>query len=97
NANTLDYIPSETQPYPLNERKVTLSGKQFTIFTDFNDSEKTKPSGKQACKHLNEEGRCGIHMKHPFSCDFELLRFNNPKDRDDPTKWVYLNHRLFGR
>lgn len=28
------------------------------------------------CRHLiHENGRCGIHGKQPFSCDFEIVRF----------------------
>lgn len=44
------------------------------------------------CRHLNlEDGRCGIHGVHPFSCDFELIRFTHHLDR------VYVGTRFYGR
>src|SRR5262249_44445323 len=36
-------------------------------------------------------GRCGIHERRPFSCDFELIRFIHMQDK------VVLTQKLFGR
>jgi hypothetical protein len=44
------------------------------------------------CRNLiKENGRCGIHGKQPFSCDFELIRFIHYADR------TVLTQKLFGR
>lgn len=44
------------------------------------------------CRHLNRKnGLCGIHGHHPFTCDFELIRFIHKEDHVD------IATRLFGR
>lgn len=47
------------------------------------------------CTHVNmKNGRCTIHGKQPFSCDFELIRtaiFSDPRTPN------VLGQRLFGR
>src|SRR5690606_15307373 len=46
------------------------------------------------CRNLRmEDGRCAIHGYHPFSCDFELLRFFHHEDPDRPER---LGHQPFG-
>lgn len=93
---TLDFLPQEKAPYDIISRQVSFNGKQFEIMTDFNDLGIVDKFGVVRCKNLKDNGRCGIHMKHPFSCDFELLRFVQPnnKERSGITKF---NHQLFGR
>lgn len=84
---SLLYLPSEKFPYRLAEREVWVDGKMFTVFQD-GEQTYTEPF----CRNLiRDTGRCGIHGAHPFTCDFELLRFTHQHDR------VLLNHRLFGR
>lgn len=91
---TLDFIANEPHPYELQNREVLFNGRPLKIYSDLNDENKTDKHGKIRCKHLNiENGRCGIHMKHPLSCDFELLRFLTFKD-PMPNR---LSHQLFGR
>lgn len=41
-----------------------------------------------------EDGRCGVHGKQPFSCDFELIR---SLKFSDPEKSHRLTQKLFGR
>lgn len=91
---TLDFIGSEPHPYELQIREVVFNDKIIQIWTDLNDEGKTDNQGKIRCKHLNiDNGRCKIHMNHPLSCDFELLRFLTFKD-PRPNR---LSNQLFGR
>ena len=55
-------------------------GRSVGIFTDWQEAE---PPAK--CRHLNlTNGRCGIHLQHPFHCAVELLRFIRRQD----TTWI---------
>lgn len=84
---TLDYIKKEAKPYKLTERIVDFNGKSVTLWSDTQEDNQTS-----RCKNLiKENGRCGIHGKQPFSCDFELIRFIKVGD-----VWT-VNERLFGR
>jgi len=68
---TLDYLPSERRPYEMATRVVEISGRPITIYTDHQDDH-----SEHFCRNLERStGRCRIHGLHPFSCDFELLRF----------------------
>jgi len=68
---SLDYLPSEQHPYQLDEREVSFNGKQVLILSDLQLQDDT-----HYCANLKiEDGLCGIHGSHPFSCDFEILRF----------------------
>lgn len=76
---SLVYLPSEPRPESelpdwmegqFRKRWVRLNGQRRLLWedpqTDHND---------HFCRHLDRsDGRCGIHGRHPFSCDFELLR-----------------------
>lgn len=86
---SLDYLPSETHPYPsLPLRTIELNGKKVEVFSD------TQANREGACKHLNPvDGRCGIHGLHPFSCDFELIRFFHTSE----TNSVRIATQLYGR
>lgn len=88
---SLDWLPFEIRPYEVPERKVEINGKEYVVYTDLNNDDIKDKQGKIRCRNLNSEGRCGIHMKHPLSCDFELLRFRKFEDH-----WM-LGHQPFGR
>lgn len=86
---SLDYLPEdiEPHPYPLTPRTVQIDDREVTVWSD--EQEENKGS---RCKNLDpDDGRCGIHGRQPFSCDFELLRFSRHADH------YTLNERLFGR
>jgi len=84
---SLDYIPVETFPYELQPKEVKFNGKIVTVYTDL----QLKAPDKY-CMQLNQEnGRCGIHGVHPFSCDFELIRIVTREERN------WIGTRTFGR
>lgn len=88
---SLLWIPSESTPdnntfYP--EKHYSFNGKRIKFYED---DQLDNPN--KMCKHLQkEDGRCGIHGKHPFACDFELIKILHKKN--DKT-WV--GTKLFGR
>jgi hypothetical protein len=85
---SLDYLPSDELPYEMDWRYVTVNRKRFRIYSDLQEDRKTE----RACRNLRaRDGRCGIHGKHPFSCDFELIRPLHYHDH------VRLTSKLFGR
>jgi len=76
---TLDYLPHEPRPmnHHMEERLVSVSGKVYKVVSDLQDDRK----GKHFCRHVKQEdGRCSVHGWHPFSCDFEVLRFLTRKE-----------------
>lgn len=86
---SLDYLPDhiEPHPYPLEERIVQFDGREVTVYEDSQDANRGP-----RCQHLNsQDGRCGIHGRQPFSCDFELIRFSRHSNG-----WR-VSERLFGR
>lgn len=88
---TLDYLPEplEKHPYKLASRIVNFNNKEFIIFSDFQNK------SIHHCQNLNMiNGRCMIHGLHPFSCDFELLRFFNYKSIHIPN---VITSKLYGR
>lgn len=88
---SLDYLPEpiEIHPYPLQERLVEINGKEHIIWSDI------QAEPEYYCGNLDQtNGRCGIHMKHPFSCDFELIRFLEFADENRANA---LTQKLFGR
>lgn len=75
---TLDYLPWEDHPYPLQMRFVEFNGRAVGIWSDLQQKSKwaKTPLEKRAfrCNNLRwEDGRCGIHGQQPFSCDFEVI------------------------
>tara|TARA_R100001143_G_scaffold63452_2_gene70575 strand:+ start:2427 stop:3146 length:720 start_codon:yes stop_codon:yes gene_type:complete len=87
---SLDYIPSDPRPDDkrIKKRFIEFSGRKVKIYSDTQQDRE----GEHFCRHVDmDDGRCGIHGDHPFSCDFELLRFIMRNDR--PIVMV----RLFGR
>jgi Fe-S-cluster containining protein len=84
---TLDYLPSEVAPYALTRREIPISGRLVKILSDMQDANRD-----HHCKNLDKlTGRCLIHGKHPFSCDFELIRFISFRQKTN------LTQKLFGR
>jgi Fe-S-cluster containining protein len=89
---SLDYIPAERVPdqLQLRVRTVEANGKLKAVFSDLQTS-----NNDRSCKHLDKrDGRCNIHGDHPFSCDFELLRFHTYTDDENANQF---STRLFGR
>lgn len=84
---TLDYLPSEAAPYPLQQREIPIDNRLVKVLSDMQE---TNPN--HHCKNLERiTGRCLIHGKHPFSCDFELIRFISFRRK------ISLTQKLFGR
>lgn len=84
---TLDYLPSEGKPDNVEERKIKFNNSDIIIFTEKQLDNKT-----DRCTYLNkEDGRCGIYLVRPFTCDFELIRFMGRREKN------HVTTRLFGR
>lgn len=67
---SLDYLPGEARPEGAVARTVEFNGRTVELYTDMQSSNST-----DRCRHLNRtDGRCGIYLTRPFSCDFELIR-----------------------
>jgi len=89
---SLDYLPQENHPYHLETRPIEFAGRIVHICSDLQKDR----AGEYYCRNLDErQGRCNIHLKHPFSCDFEVLRFK--KVTNSKTKIARLSNELFGR
>lgn len=86
---SLDYLPSEDGIYTASLRKVEVNGKVFGIHSYLQEGK------SNFCSYLsNNDGRCTIHSRSPFTCDFELLRFSISKNANRPHT---LSTRLYGR
>lgn len=91
---TLDYLPHLTpkalrHELGLKKRWIHFNGGITAVFSDTQEDVTT-----HHCRNLKPDGRCGIHTKHAFSCDFELLRFSVSGQHEGRNN---LNHRLYGR
>jgi Fe-S-cluster containining protein len=88
---SLDWIPTEQRPeHPeMKERKVSFNGKEKIIYTIF--PHERKSTADYHCMLVDKNGRCQIHGKHPFSCDFELIRPMHYKEKN------VLLTKLYGR
>ena len=92
---SLDYIPREKRPPGLRKRRIAFNGTDVQVWSDLQDDHDS-----HHCKHLSQQdGRCGIHGHHPFSCDFELTRFLIVAEQDGRTiqKPNTVLTRLYGR
>jgi hypothetical protein len=86
---SLDYIQGESiHPNIKGEgRTILFNGHEVPVYSDMQADH-----NNHHCRNLiHENGRCGVHGKQPFSCDFELIRFIHQRDR------VILTQKLFGR
>lgn len=84
---SLDYLPMEEKPDNATARKIKIDDREVEIFSDLQEDHQD-----HFCRNLNKtDGRCGIYLKRPFSCDFELIRFFQS---DDSTR---VSQQLFGR
>lgn len=95
---SLDWLPeefkdlSEIQKEHITPRPVEFNQKMFSVFSDMQHD-----NTDHYCRNLRKSnGRCGIHGSHPFSCDFELLRFKSSIDKNGK-KENWLGHTPFGR
>jgi hypothetical protein len=88
---SLDYLPSNNNlPYPLKRRVIEFDGHDVSILSDMQEDHKN-----HHCRNLEmSDGRCKIHKKRPFSCDFELIRPSIFEDKNTPNM---ITSRLFGR
>lgn len=87
---TLDWLPNEQiGSIYATPREVEINGRKRVLMTDAQE----EVEGHH-CQFLGDKARCEIHGEHPFSCDFELLRFSHFKA---PDRNNYLNHRPYGR
>ena len=69
-----------------------MNGKEKVIHTFSNKIPQVDKWGVTRCSKLDlPTGNCNIHGKHPFSCDFEILRVVAQENIR------YLNNRFFGR
>jgi hypothetical protein len=84
---SLDYLPNEAIPYSVSERTIMIEDRRVKVLTDSQGT-----SSDHHCGNLDRvSGRCTIHGLHPFTCDFELLRFIVHQDI------IHFNQKLFGR
>lgn len=97
---SLDFIPGEPMPTgdqaeDFYDRPVSFNGQSFNLITkDEHKLGKTVPNNpKQTrCDFLQlDTGYCGIHQKHPLTCDFAGLMVWNKE------KTAWLGTRPFGR
>lgn len=85
---SLDYLPTDPQPEGLKIKLVNINGIEKSINTIMNKNNKSS----KHCDNVNPNtGACIIHGKHPFSCDFETLRFVHYPDHS------WLGVRPYGR
>lgn len=86
---SLDYLPSEELPYEMPLRAVEFNNTEILLYSDTQ-----RDADAYYCENLNKEsGRCSIHGRHPFSCDFELIRFTHFLT----TSKARVTTRLYGR
>jgi hypothetical protein len=69
---TLDYLPEEDRPSRnIKLRTIPFNKRHIEIFSDLQEAN----YGHHCINLRHSDGRCLIHGHHPFSCDFELIRF----------------------
>jgi hypothetical protein len=84
---SLDYLPEHKDYNEFTaERVIEFNEKAVSIWSDMQANRDAR-----MCRNLLDNGRCNIHGKHPFACDFEFVRFTHYKDKS------VLQQRLFGR
>lgn len=88
---SLDYLPFERRPLfaHIEQREVVVNGLHYSVYSDMQ-----RDHDDHYCRNLKKStGRCGVHGKHPFSCDFELMRFLMSQ-QGEPNR---LMTKLYGR
>jgi len=84
------YLKADGEKPSFEMSRIEINGVNRTVVSDLQ-----KKNTDHFCHYLiQEDGRCNIHGNHPFSCDFELLRFSI---MSNPERANQLNHRPFGR
>lgn len=84
---SLVYLPFEELPYEMPKKYIYLNGHLKDYYAD-----EQRENRSHHCRHVNmKDGRCNIHGKQPFSCDFEILRVLKHKENN------ILMTKLFGR
>lgn len=87
---SLDYLPQESAPIGVLPREIDFNGRSIKVWSDMQNDHSAS-----SCKHLRGgDGRCGIYLLRPFSCDFELIRFLTFAEDSTPNT---LTQKLFGR
>ena len=90
---SLDYLPQDLEKWPHNNlqpRMIKLNDWEMPIYSDL----QLENQGARFCKNVRpSDGRCRIHGRHPFSCDFELIRF---LEFQGDTRNI-LTQKLYGR
>lgn len=85
---SLDYLNNESKPEFVKERLINFNGKEFLIYSFLQKEQKEN----YFCDFVNKEnGRCLNYLTRPFSCDFELIRVKQFKNK------FFLGTTLFGR
>lgn len=86
---SLEYLPTEARPKTpkMESYTIEVNGKDVVLHHD-----PQSEHDDHHCRHLcKDDGRCLIHSKRPFHCDFELIRVfvsNNG---------IRLSQQMFGR
>lgn len=84
---SLDYLPGEDHPGEARPREVEFNGYSVPLLTDPQDDHRS-----ERCRNLRpRDGRCAVHLRRPFSCDFELIRFMARPGT------AHMSQRLFSR
>lgn len=89
---SLDYLPEpiETHPYRLKARTIEFDGHTVTVYSD-----QQRSNTGDMCRNLDHaNGRCTIHGVHPFSCDFEVIKFFTS---NSPTRLPRLTQQAYPR
>ena len=91
---SLDYLPYEALPdIELEPRTIAINGKAIMLMSDKQDDHKN-----HHCRNLDMRwGRCKIHGRQPFSCDFELIRFLEYQATSKRDPRALITQKLFGR
>lgn len=84
---SLDYLPTERKPPGVTARTVMFNGHPVTVYSDMQLGNRG-----DRCRNLQVDGRCGIYLVRPFSCDFELIRMMPTGERARR-----LSQQLFSR
>lgn len=77
---SLDYLPFEDLPYKIPLREVIINGRSFIIHSDMQNP------GWHCKNVIQKTGRCRIHGKQPFSCDFEIVRMKHFNEIGSPNQ-----------